>query len=156
VPESPATRTELENRGHVQIGDNLTGTLLLHAFQVSFLFVTVSMECSTIAFGNTHCVKRRMLKWMLTWGVLGLVIPALLIIRWRLTGASFGEVESILWPSSILTMGLDGPGPRSNLSIVEVYAALIGENVVLYFLVGLLTCPVLFLIPRWRKRAIVD
>ena len=61
---------------------------------------------------------------MLAWGALGLVIPALLILRWKLTGASFGEVESILWPSSILTMGLEGPSPRSGLEIVEVYAAL--------------------------------
>jgi len=93
---------------------------------------------------------------MLAWGALGLVIPALLILRWKLTGASFGEVESILWPSSILTMGLEGPSPRSGLEIVEVYAALIGENVALYLLVGLLTCPILFLILRWRKRSPVD
>ena len=93
---------------------------------------------------------------MLAWGVLGLVIPALLILRWKSTGASFGEAELILWPSSILTMGLDGPSPRSNLIIVEVYAALIAENAVLYLLAGLLTCPVLFLILRWRNRSPVD
>jgi hypothetical protein len=92
---------------------------------------------------------------MLAWGALGLVIPALLMLRWKLTGASFGELESILGPSSILTMGLDGPGPRSNADVVEVYAALIGENVVLYSLVGLFTCPVFFLIARWRKRSTV-
>jgi hypothetical protein len=93
---------------------------------------------------------------MLAWGALGLVIPALLIIRWKLTGLPFGELESILWPSSILTMGLEGPSPRRTVEIVEVYAVLIAENVVLYVLVGLLTFPLVFWVLRWRKPLPMD
>ena len=101
-------------------------------------------------------MKARLLKWVLGWGALGLVVPALLLLRWKLTGSSFGQLEVILWPSSILTMGLEGPSPRSNLDIVEVYAALIAENIVLYLLIGLFTSPFFFLILRWRNRSRVE
>jgi hypothetical protein len=74
---------------------------------------------------------------------MGLAIPALLLIYWKITG-SFGTWASILWPSSILLMGLEGPGPRSMWEIGQVYAILIAENVVLYLIVGLLTSPLLF------------
>ena len=99
-------------------------------------------------------MKIRLLKWVLAWGALGLVIPAVLLLRWKLTGSSFGQVESILWPSSILTMGLDGS--RGNLEILEIFAILIAENVVMYLFLGLLTSPLFLLLLRWRNRAPID
>lgn len=97
-------------------------------------------------------MKRKILKWALIWATLGAAIPAVLILRSKLISFGFGQLDVILWPSSIFLMGLDGPDPRSSLDIVEVYAILIAENVALYTLVGLLTCPLLFLILRKRNR----
>ena len=82
------------------------------------------------ALNYTQGAKQKLLKWVLACGAFGLAIPFALLLGWKLTG-SFGELQLILWPSSILLMGLDGPSPRSNLDILETYAALIGENVVL-------------------------
>jgi len=90
------------------------------------------------------------------WGILGLLIPAAFLLHWKLTDSPFGELEAILWPSSILSMGLEGPTPRSTLDIAEVFAVLIAENVLLYSLVGLLTCPFAFLFFRWRRRSLID
>jgi hypothetical protein len=120
-------------------------------FRLPVFFRVPARNRSNSVFSYTRCVKIKLLKWVLVWGALGLVIPAVLILRWKLTGSSFGQVELILWPSSILTMGLDAPSPRSNSDIVEVYAALIAMNGVLYLLVGLLTCPLFILILRRRK-----
>jgi hypothetical protein len=53
-------------------------------------------------------VKKKLLKWVIVWGALGLAIPVLLLLRWKMTDSSFGQLEVILWPSSILTMGLEG------------------------------------------------
>jgi hypothetical protein len=108
------------------------------------------------AFSYTQCVKKKLLKWVLVWGALGLAIPVLLLLRWRMTDSSFGQLEVILWPSSILTMGLEGPTPRSSLDVAEVYSALIAENMAMYLLIGLLTSPFFFLILRWRNRSRVE
>jgi hypothetical protein len=99
-------------------------------------------------------VKRRLLKWLLAWGVLGLATPLLFILHWKLTSSAFGEWEGILWPSSIFLMALEGT--RSNLDILEVYAIVIAENVALYLLVGLLTGPIVFMVLRWRNRTSAD
>ena len=75
-------------------------------------------------------------------GLLGLLVPAALILRWRLLGSTFGHLELILWPSSIMLMGLEGPTPRSAFDIIQFYAIVIVVNMVLYFVVGLLMWPV--------------
>jgi len=63
-------------------------------------------------------------------------------------------LEEILWPSSFFLMALEGA--RSEMDIVEVYSIVIAENVAVYLLVGLLTCPLAFLFLRWRKKSLVD
>ena len=94
------------------------------------------------------CLARR----VLAWGALGLVVPILLLLRWKLFSSSFGQLEATLWPSAILLMGLDGPSPRSTLDTVEILALVIGENVILYSLVGLVTSPIVYLVLRKRNR----
>jgi hypothetical protein len=46
-------------------------------------------------------------------GLVGLLVPAALILRWKLLGSTFGQLEAVLWPSSIILMGLEGPTQRS-------------------------------------------
>jgi len=83
-------------------------------------------------------MKLMLLKWVAWWSALGFAVPILLILGWRLFGLGFGQSEAILWPSSIMLMGLEGPTQRSALDIVEIYALSIVENVLLYSFVGLL------------------
>ena len=90
-------------------------------------------------------------KWLFGWGLLGLLIPAVLILRYVLLHSSFGGLEFILWPTSILLMGLEGPTPRSVPDIIEVYAILMGENMLIYSVIGLLTWPLLYFALRRRN-----
>jgi hypothetical protein len=126
------------------IGDNTLGTSLFRSGGIR------SIAPQLLSY--TLVVKTRLLKWVLLWGTLGLVISVLLLLRWKLTDSPFGQVEFILWPSSILTMGFDSPSPRKSF-VVEVYSVIIAMNVVLYSLVGLLSSPLFFLVLRWRKRS---
>jgi len=74
--------------------------------------------------------------WICGWGLAGLVVPAVLLLRWYFFDHSFGEVELILWPSSFILMTLEGPPER--LTIVVMYTIAIAANVLLYSIVGLL------------------
>jgi hypothetical protein len=74
-------------------------------------------------------------------GLVGLLVPAALILRWKLLGSTFGQLEAVLWPSSIILMGLEGPTQRSAFDIIQFYAIVIAANAVLYCVVGLLMCP---------------
>jgi hypothetical protein len=74
--------------------------------------------------------------WICWWGLAGLVVPVVLLLRSYLFDHSFGEVELILWPSSFILMALEGPPER--LVIVVVYAIAIAANVLLYSIVGVL------------------
>lgn len=88
-------------------------------------------------------MKLRLRKWVLWWALGGLLVPVLLILRWKLLGSIFGELELILWPSSIMLLGLEGPASRPRLDIVEFYALVMAMNVVLYAVVGLATWPLI-------------
>jgi hypothetical protein len=78
---------------------------------------------------------------MFSWGVIGLLVPVVLILRWKLLGSTFGQIELILWPSSILLMGLEGQ--RSAFIIILSYALVIVADIVFYCVIGLLTWPLL-------------
>jgi hypothetical protein len=93
-------------------------------------------------------MKPTLRKWMFSWGVIGLLIPIALILRWKLLGSTFGQIELILWPSSILLIGLEGQ--RSAFVIVLWYAIFIVANIVFYCVIGLLTWPLLRLALRRR------
>jgi hypothetical protein len=93
-------------------------------------------------------MKLTLWKWTFWFGSLGLLVPAALILRWKLLGSTFGQLELILWPSSIMLMGLDGPTQRSAFDIIQFYALVIVANMVLYCVIGLLTWPLLRLARR--------
>jgi hypothetical protein len=93
-------------------------------------------------------MKLTLWKWMFWCGLVGLLVPAALILRWKLLGSIFGRLELILWPSSILLMGLEGQ--RSALLMILSYATVIVVNIVLYCIIGLLTWSVLRLALRRR------
>ena len=76
-------------------------------------------------------------------------VPLVLLLRWKLFGAMFGQFEGTLWPSSIITMALEGT--HSAWDIFLVYAIALLANVVLYSLIGLLIWP-LFRFVRSRKQ----
>jgi hypothetical protein len=87
-------------------------------------------------------------KWMFWWGSIGLLVPVALILRWKLLGSTFGQIELILWPSSIMLMGLEGQ--RSVFIIILSYAMVIMANIVFYCVIGLLTWLFLRIAPRPR------
>ncbi|GEM_PF-5722527 len=93
-------------------------------------------------------MKLTLWKWMFGWGSIGLLVPVALILRWKLLGSAFGEIELILWPRSILLMGLEGQ--RSAFIIILSYAVVILANIVFYCVIGLLTWPLLRLALRRR------
>ncbi len=93
-------------------------------------------------------MKLTLWKWMFWWGSIGLLVPVALILRWKFLGSTFGQIELILWPSSILLMGL--AGQRSTFIIILSYAIDIVANIVLYCIIGLLMWPALRLALRRR------
>jgi hypothetical protein len=76
---------------------------------------------------------------MIWFGVLGLLLPVALLLRWKIAGVGFGTLEFLLWPASIMLMGLEGN--HSLAVILTTYALLLAANVVLYTFVALLTWP---------------
>jgi hypothetical protein len=82
-------------------------------------------------------MKPSLWKWMFWWGSIGLLVPVALILRWKLLGSMFGQTELILWPSSILLMGLEGQ--RSAFIIILWYAIVIAANIVFYCVIGFVT-----------------
>jgi hypothetical protein len=75
-------------------------------------------------------MKLTVRSWICLWGLAGLVVPVVLLLRWHLFHHSFGELELIVWPSSfILMLG----------NTFDAYAVAIVMNMALYSIVGLLT-----------------
>ena len=91
-------------------------------------------------------MKLKLWKWMSSCGLVGLLVPTALIVRWKLLGSPFGRLELILWPSSLLLMGLEGQ--RGAFIIILSYTIVIAANMVLYCAIGLLMWPVLRLALR--------
>lgn len=67
----------------------------------------------------------------------GAIIP-LVILLLALVGRDVSLVASVLCPSSIVTMGLEGPTPQPWSTIVLVYGFIILCNVGLYGTVGMI------------------
>lgn len=89
-------------------------------------------------------------KWLFWWGILGLVVPAVLILCWKLSSSMFGQIEAILWPSSIMLMVLEGS--VSMFYVLLVYAIALVGNVTIYSGVGLLTWPAFRFVQRRRAQ----
>lgn len=83
----------------------------------------------------------------MTWfGAFGLLLPLAFLLRWKIGGAGFGTLELVLWPASIMLMGLEGN--HSVALILTTYTLLVAANVVLYASVALLTWPLVRLLLR--------
>jgi hypothetical protein len=89
-------------------------------------------------------------KWIVWWGLAGLLVPVVLLLRWKLFGHGFGEREAILWPSSLILMALEGP--PEPVVIAVVYAIAVAANITLYSVVGLLSWFFLDLVLRRRAQ----
>ena len=65
-------------------------------------------------------------------------MPIILLFNWLVFGHGFGEIEIILWPSSLITMALEGKVTTlgDEVVIVVVYTAAIATNIALYCGVG--------------------
>jgi hypothetical protein len=74
-------------------------------------------------------------------GAIGLLLPLVFILRWQISGSSFGALEFTLWPASIMLMGLEGNHSISDTFLV--YSIALAGNVLLYSTVGLLIWPAL-------------
>jgi hypothetical protein len=92
-------------------------------------------------------VKRRLIKWILICGALGLVVPAIVALH-----SPINDVEFKLWPSSIMFLAVaDAPDPVSKSYLAGIWAITVGSNILLYTLVGLLTSPIVYFVTRQRK-----
>jgi hypothetical protein len=96
-------------------------------------------------------MKLTIWKWVFWWGLLGLLVPAVLLLRWKLFDSGFGQFEATLWPSSIMTMVLEGSVKMWD--ILVVYTIALVANIILYSVVGLLTWPVVRFVLRRRAQA---
>lgn len=84
-------------------------------------------------------------------GALGLLIPITFLLRWKIAGIGFGTLEFVLWPASIMLMGLEGN--HSMVVILISYALVLAANIVIYGFVALLTWPLLRLFLRRAQNA---
>jgi len=87
-------------------------------------------------------------QWLLSWGVLGLVIPIVLMVNYRvcvahvtdrtqLINCLWGEEQVILWPTAVMLMPLEAhPTP---FAVVWFYSLAVVSNIFVYASVGLLT-----------------
>jgi len=73
--------------------------------------------------------------WTSAFGALGLLVPALLLLRYWFFGTMFGESEVWLWPASIIFMGLEAPN-TTKFDVVIFYVIALSTNVLLYATVG--------------------
>lgn len=82
---------------------------------------------------------------MIWFDAFGLLLPLAFILRWKIGGAGFGTPELVLWPASIMLMGLEG---NHTVAVLTTYTLLMAANVVLYAFVALLTWPLVRLVLR--------
>jgi hypothetical protein len=96
-------------------------------------------------------MKPTLWRWTLLFAALGLLLPAIFLARYIAFGKSFGPIEGMLWPSSIMFLALDVPNgthrPASDLAIIYGIALL--ENVIQYAIIGALAWSALWGIRRF-------
>jgi hypothetical protein len=77
-----------------------------------------------------------MKRFLLIGACLGLLVPALLWSAYFFGGYQFDTVAWFLWPSAIMLMALEGNA--SSIVAIEVWAASLLANVLLYSLVSII------------------
>jgi hypothetical protein len=106
---------------------------------------------TTASTSNIDNVKLTLRQWIASGSALGLLLPVVFILRWRISGSRFGFLEATLWPASIMLVGLEGN--RNTSEILIVYAVVIAANVILYAIIGLLTWPALRFVLRRHSQS---
>lgn len=96
--------------------------------------------------------RKFFLIWTLAFGALGIAVPLFLIFRYLAFHVSFGKTEFLLWPSSLMFMGLDTPAsaPPSRSTVIIIYAVAFLENALLYAAVGAITWPLAYVVRKSR------
>jgi hypothetical protein len=95
--------------------------------------------------------RPRFWRWISVFATLGLAVPAGLLLWWHVSPYGAGE-EEMLWPSSLMFLGLEGPTPEPTSTIVFVYALAFVENCILYAVIGALLWPIAYVIVQLRNR----
>jgi len=72
--------------------------------------------------------RRFFFTWIRVFASLGIAVPMLLLVHHALFPLRGWGAEFILWPSSIMFMGLDTPTPAKISTVIVVYAIAIAEN----------------------------
>ena len=95
--------------------------------------------CSMIGVMMTSMTFRpRFWRWVIGCGIIGLLVPAALSVKWFGFHSGAGS-ETVLWPSSIMFMALDVPSPATISTVAVVYTVAIIENILLYAVLGAVT-----------------
>jgi hypothetical protein len=89
---------------------------------------------------------------MLSFGIVGLVVPAILTAVDFLPGKRLENLPFWLWPSSQIFMTLDHPAHARLSTIIFVYTTAFLENSVVYATAGALLWPMAHLVSRYRHR----
>ena len=94
--------------------------------------------------------RPRFWRWVLSFGILGVIIPLLLLARWHVDHVSFGDLGLVLWPASFSFTALDSSDHFSTIAMLYGEAFL--ANFALYALIGGLFWPVAHVVVRLRDR----
>jgi hypothetical protein len=93
-------------------------------------------------------MKVKFWRWILGFGVVGLLMPAALMLHANLTRTLFGDRELLLWPGSIALLSTeDMPKPQAD----AVFGEALFSNVLLYATLGAVIWPFRRLILRCRS-----
>jgi hypothetical protein len=89
---------------------------------------------------------------MLSFGILGLVVPAILTAWYFLSGKRLENFSIWLWPSSQIFVTLDLPAHARRSTVIFVYTTAFVENSVVYATAGALLWPIAHLVSLYRHR----
>ena len=89
---------------------------------------------------------------MLSFGIVGLLVPAILTALDFLPGKRSENLPFWLWPSSQIFMTLDQPADARLSTVIFVYTTAFLENSVVYATAGALLWPIAHLVSRYRHR----
>ena len=98
-------------------------------------------------------VKSKFLRWVLIFGVAGLLVPVLLMLHASISRSLFGDREIFLWPGSIMLMSTEDPS-MTKFHAAAIFCGALISNFALYAALGALTWPIRRFIIRRRDSGI--